>query len=140
MTGLRVVLGRLVEELKKENAALKAKLRKLSVCSLCAQPLQSQPQGDGASNSSIFNHGDGASGSSVFNHGDGASGSSVFNHGTPESDTSHTSGADGSEPVDGQDFTADRFQSSSGSEARRSRYFGAASSFALANTAIAVGN
>jgi hypothetical protein len=128
MTGLRVVLGRLVEELKKENAALKAKLRKLSVCSLCAQPLQSQPQGDGASNSSIFNH------------GDGASGSSVFNHGTPESDTSHTSGADGSEPVDGQDFTADRFQSSSGSEARRSRYFGAASSFALANTAIAVGN
>ncbi|KAJ7857657.1 hypothetical protein B0H14DRAFT_2578241 [Mycena olivaceomarginata] len=99
----------LVEELKKENAALKAKLRKLSVCSLCAQPLQSQPQGDGASNSSIFNH------------GDGASGSSVFNHGTPESDTSHTSGADGSEPVDGQDFTADRFQSSSGSEARRSR-------------------
>jgi hypothetical protein len=128
MTGLRVVLGRLVEELKKENAALKAKLRKLSVCSLCAQPLQSQPQGDGASNSSIFNH------------GDGASGSSVFNHGTPESDTSHTSGADGSEPVDGQDFTADRFQSSSGSEARRSRYFGAASSFALANTTIAVGN
>jgi hypothetical protein len=128
MTGLRVVLGRLVEELKKENAALKAKLRKLSVCSLCAQPLQSQSQGDGASNSSIFNH------------GDGASGSSVFNHGTPESDTSHTSGADGSEPVDGQDFTADRFQSSSGSEARRSRYFGAASSFALANTAIAVGN
>jgi hypothetical protein len=128
MTGLRVVLGRLVEELKKENAALKAKLRKLSVCSLCAQPLQSQPQGDGASNSSIFNH------------GDGASGSSVFNHGTPESDTSHTSGADGSEPVDGQDFTADRFQSSSGSEARRSRYFGASSPFALANTAIAVGN
>ncbi|KAJ7801297.1 fungal-specific transcription factor domain-containing protein [Mycena olivaceomarginata] len=82
--------------------------------------------------------GDGASNSSIFNHGDGASGSSVFNHGTLESDTSHTSGADGSELVDGQDFIADRFQSSSGPEATRcSRYFGAASSFALANTAIA---
>ncbi|KAJ7855873.1 fungal-specific transcription factor domain-containing protein [Mycena olivaceomarginata] len=114
-----------LEPIQEARSEEPAKLRKLSVCSLCAQPLQSQAQGDGASNSSIFNH------------GDGASGSSVFNHGTPESDTSHTSGADGSEPVDGQDFTADRFQSSSGSEARRSRYFGAASSFALANSAIA---
>ncbi|KAJ7917044.1 fungal-specific transcription factor domain-containing protein, partial [Mycena leptocephala] len=35
-----------VEELKKEIASLKAKLQSLSVCSLCAQPLQFQRQGN----------------------------------------------------------------------------------------------
>jgi hypothetical protein len=37
---------RTVEELKKEIASLKAKLQSLSVCSLCAQPLQFQRQGN----------------------------------------------------------------------------------------------
>ncbi|KAJ6508264.1 fungal-specific transcription factor domain-containing protein [Mycena sanguinolenta] len=37
------------EELKKEIAHLKAKLRSLSVCSLCSQPLRSQAQGDDSS-------------------------------------------------------------------------------------------
>ncbi|KAJ7254317.1 fungal-specific transcription factor domain-containing protein, partial [Mycena haematopus] len=102
----------LVEELKKENASLKAKLRKLSVCSLCSQPLQSQPQGDGAT--------------------------SMFNHGSPESD--NTSTCVEVEPVDGQDFTADelasRFESFS-LESMKIKYYGAASVFALANSAIA---
>ncbi|KAF7377390.1 Fungal-trans domain-containing protein [Mycena sanguinolenta] len=35
-----------IEELKREIAYLKAKLRSLSVCSLCSQPLQSQAQGN----------------------------------------------------------------------------------------------
>ncbi|KAJ6457355.1 fungal-specific transcription factor domain-containing protein [Mycena sanguinolenta] len=101
-----------VEELKQEIASLKAKLRKVSVCSLCAQPLQSQPEGDVAS--------------------------SVFQHSSPESDVS-TSVVEG-EPVDGQDFTADelaaRFQSFS-LERMKVKYWGAASVFALANSAIA---
>ncbi|KAJ6482613.1 fungal-specific transcription factor domain-containing protein [Mycena sanguinolenta] len=35
-----------IEELKREIASLKAKLRFLSICSLCSQPLQSQTQGN----------------------------------------------------------------------------------------------
>ncbi|KAJ7206238.1 fungal-specific transcription factor domain-containing protein [Mycena haematopus] len=104
-----------VEELKEEIASLKAKLRRVSVCSLCAQPLQSQPQvpGDVAS--------------------------SVFNRNNRESDTTTTSGVE-AEPVDGQDFTANglasRFESFS-TERMKSKYYGAASVFALANSAIA---
>ncbi|KAJ7043941.1 fungal-specific transcription factor domain-containing protein [Mycena alexandri] len=46
-----------IEELRKENAALKAKLRSLSVCSLCAQPLFPTPLDDGPTNSaSMFHH------------------------------------------------------------------------------------
>ncbi|KAF8208778.1 fungal-specific transcription factor domain-containing protein [Mycena galopus ATCC 62051] len=114
----------LVEELKKENASLKAKLRKLSVCSLCSQPLQSGAQENGTV----------ASSSSVFN---AASTSSVFNHNSPESDI--TTSAE-TEPVDGQDFSADelaaRFESFS-IESLKTKYYGAASVFALANSAIA---
>ncbi|KAK7048220.1 fungal-trans domain-containing protein [Favolaschia claudopus] len=107
----------LVEELKKENATLKAKLRKLSVCSLCAQPLQTQPQGDSV----------------------GVSSTSVFNHSSPESDTA-TSAGDTNEPVNGQDFTADKLSSRFESfcpQTLKSRYYGAVSPFALANSAMA---
>ncbi|KAF8208774.1 fungal-specific transcription factor domain-containing protein [Mycena galopus ATCC 62051] len=104
----------LVEELKKENESLKAKLRKLSVCSLCAQPLQSGSPENGSA----------------------ASSTSVFNHTSPESDITTVE----SEPVDGQDFSADelaaRFESFS-IENLKTKYYGAASVFALANTAIA---
>jgi hypothetical protein len=103
------------EELKKENASLKAKLRALSLCSLCAQPLQSQPQGEGPSRST-----------------------SVFHHSTPESDTS----ADPKEPPEEEDFTGDelatRFRQFN-IKSLKPKYFGSSSSFALANSAIAVG-
>ncbi|KAJ7175362.1 fungal-specific transcription factor domain-containing protein [Mycena filopes] len=43
-----------VEELKRENALLKAQLRNLSICSLCAQPLHSR--GDASSSQFVFQH------------------------------------------------------------------------------------
>ncbi|KAJ6451945.1 fungal-specific transcription factor domain-containing protein [Mycena sanguinolenta] len=102
----------LVEELQKENASLKAKLRKASVCSLCSRPLQSQPQVDGET--------------------------SIFNLGSPESDNTSTSVE--AEPVDGQDFCADELASHFeyfSLETTKTKYYGAASAFALANSAIA---
>ncbi|KAJ7696002.1 fungal-specific transcription factor domain-containing protein [Mycena rosella] len=46
--------NRLVEELRQKNAALEAQLRSLSVCSLCAQPLKSQPDQEASTSASIF--------------------------------------------------------------------------------------
>ncbi|KAJ7349590.1 fungal-specific transcription factor domain-containing protein [Mycena albidolilacea] len=107
-----------IEDLKKENEALKAKLRSLSLCSLCSQPLQSLPaQGSGSSRSG-----------------------SVVREGTPRSDRSITPSHSG-EPPDEHDFTGDdlaaqleRFSMKSGKPA----FFGPASSFGLANNAIAI--
>ncbi|KAJ7803673.1 hypothetical protein B0H14DRAFT_2613123 [Mycena olivaceomarginata] len=107
-----------IEDLKKENEALKAKLRSLSLCSLCSQPLQSLPaQGNGSSRSG-----------------------SVVREGTPRSDRSITP-SHSREPPDEHDFTGDdlaarleQFSMKSGKPA----YFGPASSFGLANNAIAI--
>ncbi|KAF7346154.1 Zn(2)-C6 fungal-type domain-containing protein [Mycena sanguinolenta] len=70
--------------------------------------------------------------------GVGDSATSIFNHGSPESD--NTSTCVEAEPIDGQDFCADelasRFESFS-LETMKTKYYGAASVFALANSAIA---
>ncbi|KAJ7459699.1 fungal-specific transcription factor domain-containing protein [Mycena latifolia] len=47
--------NQLVEELRQKNAVLEAKLRSLSICSLCAQPLKSQEDENGISSPSVFN-------------------------------------------------------------------------------------
>ncbi|KAJ7212266.1 fungal-specific transcription factor domain-containing protein [Mycena pura] len=101
--------NRLVEELKKKNALLDAKLRSLSICSLCAQPLQSLPS-DGS-----------------------LSGASVFHQGTPESDASASH--DAAEP-DKDDFASDELASRFSRIAIDPKLFGLGSSFALANNAI----
>ncbi|KAJ6512114.1 fungal-specific transcription factor domain-containing protein [Mycena vitilis] len=97
-----------VEELKREIAALKAKLRSQSLCSLCAQPLQSGLHNDDPA--------------------------SLFHESTLESDP-----VDPNEPPEEQDFTGDdlasRFSRFS-LESMKQKYFGAASSFALAGRAI----
>ncbi|KAF7341126.1 Fungal-trans domain-containing protein [Mycena venus] len=104
-----------MEELRKENASLKAKLRSLSLCSLCSQPLQSLPtRRDGRSVNA-----------------------SVFRHSSPESDTS----SDTQEPPDEQDFISDELAvrfSQFTLHCMQDKDFGSASSFALANKAIAM--
>ncbi|KAF8176418.1 fungal-specific transcription factor domain-containing protein [Mycena galopus ATCC 62051] len=102
-----------IEQLQRENASLKAQLRALSVCSLCAQPLQIQPPKD-------------ASPGTV----------SVF-HNSPESGA--TMSADSKEPPEEQEWTGDdivaRFSLLSVSS-MDTKYFGNASSYALASNAI----
>ncbi|KAF7336886.1 Fungal-trans domain-containing protein [Mycena venus] len=98
-----------VEELQRENASLRSKLRLLSICSLCAQSLQSQPQEDGfAEIASLDDH----------------------STGTPSSDAI--------EPPDEKDLTTDelatRFSQFS-LESIKTSYFGSGSTFALANNA-----
>ncbi|KAJ7758567.1 fungal-specific transcription factor domain-containing protein [Mycena maculata] len=101
--------SKLVEDLERENAALKAKLRSLSVCSLCAQPLQSGPTSP-----------------------------SVFENATLESDVApSTPDRRHAEEDISQDELADRFhQLSIGG--LKGKFFGSASSFALVSNAIAV--
>jgi hypothetical protein len=48
------VIERLVEELKRKNASLEAKLRTLSICSLCAQPLKAQLEDVPSASASVF--------------------------------------------------------------------------------------
>ncbi|KAJ6561977.1 fungal-specific transcription factor domain-containing protein [Mycena capillaripes] len=100
----------MMEQLKKENASLKAKLRSLSICSLCAQPLESRPQGDVPSRSI-----------------------SVFQHPTPESDKS-------SDPKQTpEDHEGDQLATCFGQfylEMMDTKHFGSASSFALVSNAI----
>ncbi|KAJ7163368.1 fungal-specific transcription factor domain-containing protein [Mycena filopes] len=103
-----------VEGLMKEVASLKAKLRTLSFCSLCAQPLHSQ--GDGRSENP-----------------------SVFPLGSPNSDT--TTIVEELPPEDpgnyiGQEL-ASRFRQFS-ITTMKNKYFGSAGSFALANSAMAL--
>ncbi|KAF7328478.1 Fungal-trans domain-containing protein [Mycena venus] len=100
-----------IEELKRENASLKAKLRSLSVCSLCAQPLQSQLQeGHSSRNTSV----------------------------SPNMDWITSSNDKEPKDKDERDITtnelAARFSQFSLESAQPS-YFGAGSSFALANNA-----
>ncbi|KAJ6584811.1 fungal-specific transcription factor domain-containing protein [Mycena capillaripes] len=105
----------LVEELKKENVALKAKLRSLSICSLCAQPLNSQPREDGPS-------------------------ASVFQHSTPESDTT-TSTNPKELPEEQERYTGDELASRFSDfslDSMKTKYFGMTSTFALAGNALAM--
>ncbi|KAJ7645516.1 fungal-specific transcription factor domain-containing protein [Mycena polygramma] len=105
----------LVEELQKENASLKAKLRSLSLCSLCAQPLQS---GSRLLDSPSRN-------------------ASIFHQSTPESDSSTST--DAQEPKAEPDITGDELAARFGQfslDSMRNKYFGAASSFALAGNVV----
>ncbi|KAJ7134517.1 fungal-specific transcription factor domain-containing protein [Mycena epipterygia] len=114
-TGKRGPKNKLVEELKQKNAILEAKLRSLSICSLCSRPLQSRAHGDDPStNDSVF-------------------------HGTPGSSDAPT---DVEHPlaVDSEDFShielADRFRGLDIST-MDNKFFGSASTFELVNKAIA---
>lgn len=106
-----------MEELKKENASLKANLRAISLCPVCSQPLQSLPaQGDGNPRSPP-----------------------ATQEGTPESVTAPS---DSKEPPDEQDFLGDDLVSRFNAftfQCMKPKYFGPASTFALANNAIVVG-
>ncbi|KAF8168658.1 fungal-specific transcription factor domain-containing protein [Mycena galopus ATCC 62051] len=96
------------ENLKNEIASLKAKLRALSVCSLCAQPLQSQPLEKSPSEVSVFQHYDGSA------------------------------SLDSKEPPDERDLATDELAthfSQFSLVSSATVYLGAASSFALANNA-----
>ncbi|KAJ7696899.1 hypothetical protein B0H14DRAFT_3039804 [Mycena olivaceomarginata] len=103
-----------MEELKKENASLKANLRAISLCPVCSQPFQSLPaQGDG--NPKSF---------------------PATQEGTPESVTAPS---DSKEPPDEQDFLDDDLVSRFNAftfQCMKPKYFGPASTFALANNAI----
>ncbi|KAJ7707138.1 fungal-specific transcription factor domain-containing protein [Mycena metata] len=98
-----------VEELKHEIAALKSKLRTLSVCSLCAQPLHSQ----GASTNA-----------------------SVFQQRSPESDITTVEELP-PEDNDVAEELAVRFRQFSVTTMEK-KYFGSAGSFALVNNAMAM--
>ncbi|KAK7023173.1 fungal-trans domain-containing protein [Favolaschia claudopus] len=104
-----------INQLKKEIEALKVQLRSRSICSFCAQPLQTRISGDSDSTAG-----------------------SVFQHTSPESD--HTS-SDSKEPPDDPDVPTDIVTSFSlltiqPEEGLKNKYFGAASSYALASNAI----
>jgi hypothetical protein len=114
---ISLISVRLVEELKRENAFLKAKLQSPPFCSLCARPLQSQLPQDGPSG-----------------------GTSVFHYSTPDSDT--TTSDDPKGPLEEPDFTGDELASRFSQfslESMKNKYFGSSSGFALANDAITVG-
>ncbi|KAJ7505484.1 fungal-specific transcription factor domain-containing protein [Mycena galericulata] len=102
---------KLVDDLQHQIATLEAKLRNLSICSLCAQPLQSRPDQPAAS---------------------------VFQQDTPESDTAPT---DMNHPPAEEDFShdelANRFSQISIGGFDRT-FFGSGSSYALVGAAIAV--
>ncbi|KAJ7505376.1 fungal-specific transcription factor domain-containing protein, partial [Mycena galericulata] len=107
-----------VQDLRHQIATLEAKLRNLSICSLCAQPLQSRPDKPGPT-------------------------TSVFQQSTPESDaTSSDTDHPPAVPLPAedhisQDELADRFsQITIGG--LKCKFFGPASSFALVSNAIAV--
>ncbi|KAJ7849357.1 hypothetical protein B0H14DRAFT_2765458 [Mycena olivaceomarginata] len=104
-----------IEKLKKENASLKAQLRSISVCSLCTQPLQPRPLEDGPS---------------------GTQAVSVFPYDSPQRDSTPS---DSRELSDEQDLTGEemaaRFNLLS-MDSLKTRYFGWASGYALADNAI----
>ncbi|KAJ6557322.1 fungal-specific transcription factor domain-containing protein [Mycena vulgaris] len=100
------------KSLKRRNAFLEAKLRSLSICSLCAQPLKSQgDQSSPSANVSVFNAAP----------NDNATGAE---HALAEEDFSH-------------DELADRFRMLSFTPPDN-KFFGSASSFVLVSNAIAV--
>ncbi|KAJ7303822.1 fungal-specific transcription factor domain-containing protein [Mycena albidolilacea] len=103
-----------IEKLKKENASLKAQLRSISVCSLCTQPLQPRPLEDRPS---------------------GTQDVSVFPYDSPQRDNTP------SELSDEQDLTGEemaaRFNLLS-MDSLKTKYFGSASGYALADNAITI--
>jgi hypothetical protein len=106
------VVERLVEDLKRKNASLEAKLRSLSICSLCAQPLKSRPQDGPSTNSSFF---------------------------TPK--TSHIVPTKSEHTLAEDDFShvelADRFQKLA-LNPMKDKFFGSSSGFSLVSSAITV--
>ncbi|KAJ7164611.1 fungal-specific transcription factor domain-containing protein [Mycena crocata] len=109
--------NRLVEELKQKNSFLEAKLRSLSLCSLCSQPLQ-RPHPSSTNDVSVF---------------------SRSNPDTPKSsDTEPSAEEDDFAPEEfAPEDLAERFRLFS-IDASKSKFFGSASSFALVSNAIAV--
>ncbi|KAJ7069946.1 fungal-specific transcription factor domain-containing protein [Mycena amicta] len=97
--------SKLLEDLKRQNTLLEAKLRALSVCSLCAQPLPKAPYG-GESSASVFQQ-------------------------SPSNTNSPPSDEDEVDDLIGFDLSAQFNRVSIDS-----KYFGAASNFALASSAI----
>ncbi|KAJ6489867.1 fungal-specific transcription factor domain-containing protein [Mycena sanguinolenta] len=102
-----------IEELKKENESLKAKLRSLSLCSLCSQQLQPFPP-----------HRNGSSRSDA-----------VIDQSTPDSE--HAPSPVHKEPPDDEFFEVTaQFDKFSLEPGRRRGYLGSSSSFGLASNAI----
>ncbi|KAJ6557303.1 fungal-specific transcription factor domain-containing protein [Mycena vulgaris] len=106
-----------VEELKQRNAALEAKLRSLSVCSLCAEPLKTRPDRESP--------------------GSSASGFTSASIETPADSPEHAV-----VEVTEDDFShielADCFRNLSIGKSMTEKFFGSSSSFALVRNAIAV--
>ncbi|KAJ7459695.1 fungal-specific transcription factor domain-containing protein [Mycena latifolia] len=107
---------KLVEELRKKNASLEAKLRSLSICSLCAQPLKSRPDQNSPSTSA-----------------------SEFPQSSSERiDTNIATEAE--HPFDEDDFLhvelADRFRTLS-IKTTEDKFFGSSSSFVLVSSTMA---
>ncbi|KAJ7793139.1 fungal-specific transcription factor domain-containing protein [Mycena olivaceomarginata] len=106
-----------IEKLKKENVSLKAQLRSISVCSLCTQSLQLRPLEDRPS---------------------GTQDVSVFPYDSPQRDNTPS---DSSELSDEQDLTGEemaaRFNLLS-MDSLKTKYFGSASGYALADNAITI--
>ncbi|KAF7352306.1 Fungal-trans domain-containing protein [Mycena venus] len=100
-----------IEDLKREIRSLKAKLRSQSptLCSVCAKPLESVPQGDGASKTG-----------------------STSQYGITEGDTAS------SEPADGPDSTADDLGRPFAQLSLKTKYYGSASFFRLLNNTAAM--
>ncbi|KAF7299169.1 Zn(2)-C6 fungal-type domain-containing protein [Mycena indigotica] len=103
--------SRVVEDLKRENLLLQAKLRALSVCSLCAQPLQKDPNGLLESSSA-----------SMFQQS---------NSDSPPSDEYE-------DEQNAEDSTGHELSTQFDKITIGSKYFGAVSNFALASSAIVV--
>ncbi|KAJ6557305.1 hypothetical protein DFH09DRAFT_1280056 [Mycena vulgaris] len=106
--------GRVIEELRRKNESLEAKLRSLSICSLCAQPLKSQPNITSPS----------TGGSAFAPESSDAAIPSDAEHPPAEDDFSHVE-------------LADRFRMLS-LNSMEDKFFGAASSFTLVSNVIAV--
>ncbi|KAF7336881.1 Zn(2)-C6 fungal-type domain-containing protein [Mycena venus] len=101
-----------MEDLKQEIASLKTKLRSLSVCSLCSQPLQLELLDDTTEGTSTL-------------------------HTTPERDAASSDAK--YTPDEQQDVTGDVLAERFGQfslESCNTKYFGSASNFTLANSAI----
>ncbi|KAJ7163358.1 fungal-specific transcription factor domain-containing protein [Mycena filopes] len=101
----------LVEELRQEITSLKGKLRSLSICSLCAQPLSQRPEGE-----------------SPPEH------ASVFNHTAPQTETTAKKPPEDDSILDELASRFSQFQL----ESQTNKYFGSGGGYALANEAMAM--
>ncbi|KAJ6557304.1 fungal-specific transcription factor domain-containing protein [Mycena vulgaris] len=111
---LRGNAGQITQQLRRKNASLEAKLRSLSICSLCAQPLEPQSYLNSPS----------TSGSVFASESSDASIPTDAEHPPAEDDFSHVE-------------LADRFRMLS-LNSMKDKFFGAASSFTLVSNVIAV--